>query len=126
MASSDKCPLFNAKAQAERQARQTRWEWEVEKKDQTQSPPAYARATNTPVQKPPTLEDLVSQIKNLSHEDSDKLLEKIITTEPKEREAMIRRTRVFRRPTPYDLGEGLTNQFHVYTMEISNTHPIII
>jgi hypothetical protein len=26
----------------------------------------------------------VAQIKNLSHEDSDKLLEKIITTEPKE------------------------------------------
>jgi hypothetical protein len=36
------------------------------------------------VQKPPTLEDLVSQIKSLSHEDSDKLLEKIIATELKE------------------------------------------
>jgi hypothetical protein len=57
-------------------------EWE--KRDQTQSPPAYARATTAPMQKPPTLEDLVTQIKNLSHEDSDKLLEKIIATIPKE------------------------------------------
>jgi hypothetical protein len=82
MASSNKCPLFNAKTQAEKQERRSRWEWE--KKDQTQSPPAYARATNAPTQKPPTLEDLVAQIKNLSHKDSDKLLEKIIATKPKE------------------------------------------
>jgi hypothetical protein len=82
MANSDKCPLFNAKAQTEKQERRSRWEWE--KREQTQSPPAYARATDAPVQKPPTLEDLVTQIKNLSHEDSDKLLEKIIATEPKE------------------------------------------
>jgi hypothetical protein len=85
MASSDKCPLFNAKANAEKLARRMpEWEWKFEKKDQTQNPPAYAHATSAPVQKPPTLEDLVTQIKNLSHKDSDKLLEKIIATEPKE------------------------------------------
>jgi hypothetical protein len=39
---------------------------------------------------------------------------------------MMRKLRVFRWPTPYNLGEGLTNQFHVYTMEIGNTHPIAI
>jgi hypothetical protein len=58
------------------------WEWWKEKKDQNQNPPAYARATNAPTQKPPMIEDLVSQIKNLSHEESNKLLEKIITTKP--------------------------------------------
>jgi hypothetical protein len=39
---------------------------------------------------------------------------------------MEQRTQVFRRPTPYDLGEGLMNQFHVYTTEIGNTRPVII
>jgi hypothetical protein len=39
---------------------------------------------------------------------------------------MMRKTRVFRWPTPYDLGEGLTNQFHVYTTEIGNIRPVII
>jgi hypothetical protein len=80
MANSKKCPMFNTKAQTEKQERiATR-----EKGESTQSPPAYARTTSAPVQKPPTLEDLVTQIKNLSHEDSDKLLEKIIATVPKE------------------------------------------
>jgi hypothetical protein len=80
MANSEKCPLFNAKAQTEKQERIAR----QEAGEPAQSPPAYACTTNIPVQKPPTLEDLVTQIKNLSHEDSDKLLEKIIATVPKE------------------------------------------
>jgi hypothetical protein len=80
MANSEKCPMFNAKAQIEKQERIAR----REAGEPTQSPPAYARATNTPVQKPPTLKDLVTQIKNLSHKDSNKLLEKIIATVPKE------------------------------------------
>jgi hypothetical protein len=85
MANSDKCPLFNAAANAKKLAKRTpEWEWKFEKKDQTQNPPAYAHVTQAPAPKPPTLEDLVTQIKNLSHEDLDKLLEKIIATVPKE------------------------------------------
>jgi hypothetical protein len=80
MENDEKCPLYNAKAQTEKQERMAR----REAGETTQSPPAYVRTTNIPVQKPPTLEDLVTQIKNLSHEDSDKLLEKIIATVPKE------------------------------------------
>jgi hypothetical protein len=85
MVNSDKCPLFNAKANEERLAKWIpEWEWKFRKKDQTQIPPAYARATNAPTPKPPTLKDLVTQIKSLSHEDFDKLLEKIIATVSKE------------------------------------------
>jgi hypothetical protein len=78
MANDERCGLYNAKAQTEKQERIR------QREEANQKPPAYARATTTPVQKPPTLEDLVTQIKNLSHEDSDKLLEKIIATVPKE------------------------------------------
>ena len=78
MANDERCGLYNAKAQAEKQERI------IQREEANKRPPAYARTTTTPVQKPPTLEDLVTQIKNLSHEDSDKLLEKIIATVPKE------------------------------------------
>jgi hypothetical protein len=78
MANDERCGLYNAKAQTEKQERIR------QREEASQNPPAYARATDAPVQKPPTIEDLVTQIKNLSHEDSDKLLEKIIATVPKE------------------------------------------
>jgi hypothetical protein len=78
MANDEKCPLFNAKAQTEKQERIRAQE------EAAQNPPAYMRAAEMPKQ--PTLEDLVIQIKGLSHEDSDKLLEKIIATVPKEEE----------------------------------------
>jgi hypothetical protein len=78
MANDERCGLYNAKTQTEKQER-------IRQREETsQNPPAYARATDIPVQKPPTIEDLVTQIKNLSNEDSDKLLERIIATVPKE------------------------------------------
>ena len=44
----------------------------------------YTRATTAPPpeKKEPTIEDLVAQIKALSTNDSDKLLERIIATKP--------------------------------------------
>jgi hypothetical protein len=78
MANDERCGLYNAKAQTEKQERIR------QREEKSQNPPAYARTTDAPVQKPSTIEDLVTQIKNLSHEDSDKLLEKIIATVPKE------------------------------------------
>jgi hypothetical protein len=78
MANDKRCRLYNAKAQTEKQEKIR------QREEASQNPPAYAHATDAPVQKPPTIEDLVTQIKNLSYEDSDKLLEKIIATVPKE------------------------------------------
>jgi hypothetical protein len=78
MANDERCGLYNAKAQTEKQERIR------QREEASQNPPAYARATDAPAQKPPTIEDLVTQIKNLSNEDSDKLLERIIATVPKE------------------------------------------
>jgi len=55
----------------------------------TQNPPAYAHATvlkppSVPEKQKQTLEDLVTQIKNLSVDESDKLLESIIGGQDKE------------------------------------------
>ena len=57
-------------------------------KQRSQNPPAYTCATkaNTPPveKKEPVVDELIAQIKALSPDNSDKLLEQMIAAEPKE------------------------------------------